>query len=155
MRRKRPPLTVAQILAWAEAHLRRTGKRPTGHSGCLPEAAGEKWSALDQALTNGYRGLPGGVSLVELLNRHWGEILPDDKPPPLTIEQILVWAEAHHQRTGRWPTAQSGEVLEAPKETWKIINAALWEGYRGLPGGDSLSQLLRRYFGATHSSSPN
>jgi hypothetical protein len=100
--------------------------------------------AIDNALTNGYRGLRGGVSLVELLNRHWGDVPRSDKPP-LTVEQIIVWAEAHYQRKGKWPTAASGPVEEAPKETWKRINAALWEGYRSLPGGDSLSRLLHRH----------
>lgn len=141
---ERPPLTVARILAWAAAHVRRTGHRPTGHSGAIPEAPGETWVAIDNALTNGYRGLRGGVSLVELLNRHWGDVPRSDKPP-LTVEQIIAWAEAYRQRTGKWPTAASGPVEEAPEETWKRINAALWEGYRSLPGGDSLSRLLHRH----------
>src|SRR5690348_5065999 len=122
MQNERRRLTVEQILAWAEAYLRRTGKRPNGHSGPIPETAGETWSAIDTALFYGYRGLPGGLSLAEFLNRHWGEKpVNDRKPPlacnrpPLTIEQILAWAEAHHQRTGKWPTAASGEVSEAPQ----------------------------------------
>lgn len=147
----RPQLTLAQILAWAEAHLRRTGERPTGHSGAVAEAPGENWGAIDSALTQGYRGLPAGVSLVELLNRHWGERPRSDKLP-LTIEQIVAWAEAHHQRTGKWPTTSSGVVQDVPEETWKQItwkqiNDALWDGFRGLPGGDSLSRLLRRHRG--------
>jgi hypothetical protein len=160
MQSKPPRLTVVQILAWAAEHLQRTGKRPNGHSGPIPEAAGETWSAVHTALLYGYRGLPGGLSLAEFLNRHWGEKPPDARKPPkarnvppLTIEQILAWAEAHYRRTGKWPTAASGKVPEALKETWKKINAALWEGYRGLPGGDSLSQLLLRHFGETSSSS--
>jgi hypothetical protein len=50
MQSKRPRLTVAQILAWAEAHLQRTGKRPNGPSGLIPETAGETWTAIDNAL---------------------------------------------------------------------------------------------------------
>jgi hypothetical protein len=141
---ERLPLTVVQILVWAAAHLQRSGRRPTGHSGTIPEAPGETWGAIDNALTNGYRGLRGGVSLVELLNRHWGDVPRSDKPP-LTVEQIIAWAEAHHRRTGKWPTAASGPVEEAPEETWKRINAALWEGFRSLAGGDSLSRLLHRH----------
>jgi len=160
VRSKSENLSVSQILAWAEAHLQRTGKRPNGHSGPIPETVDETWSAIDTALLYGYRGLPGGLSLAEFLNRHWGEKPPNARKPPkarnrppLTIEQILAWAEAHHQRTGKWPTAASGEVPESPEETWKIINAALWEGYRGLAGEDSLSQLLRRYFGESSTTS--
>ena len=62
---------------------------------------------------------------------------------PLTEGQILVWADAHHARTGRWPTAGSGPIAEAPGETWSAVNMALYCGYRGLTGGASLARLLR------------
>jgi hypothetical protein len=63
---------------------------------------------------------------------------------PLTEEQVLAWADAYHARTGRWPTAASGPVEGAPGEVWGHINAALYDGQRGLPGGDSLARLLNR-----------
>jgi len=62
--------------------------------------------------------------------------------PSLTIEQILQWADKHHQRTGRWPNAKSGKVTDAPGETWSAINSSLWKGGRSLPGGSSLAKLL-------------
>jgi hypothetical protein len=65
--------------------------------------------------------------------------------PALSILQILNWADAHHARTGRWPTRNSGPVQEAPDETWGGINSALDQGWRGLPGGNSLAQLLNRH----------
>jgi hypothetical protein len=64
---------------------------------------------------------------------------------PLTVEQILAWAEAHHARAGAWPTCKSGPVPEAPGETWANIDNALRHGHRGLPGGDSLARLLNRH----------
>jgi hypothetical protein len=67
--------------------------------------------------------------------------------PPLTVEQVLAWADAHHARTGRWPHAKSGPVEGAPGEAWGNINAALYDGHRGLPGGDSLARLLNRHRG--------
>jgi hypothetical protein len=67
--------------------------------------------------------------------------------PPLTAAQILRWADAHRQRTGRWPTAGSGPVGAGAAETWLAVNSALRCGFRGLPGGDSLSRLLRRAHG--------
>jgi hypothetical protein len=142
-------LTVKKILAWAEAFRQRTGRRLNGHSGAIPEAAEETWAAIDTALVHGYRGLRGGLSLSELLDRHWGEMPRGDKPP-LSVEQILAWAEAYHRRTGQWPTAAFGVVEDAPVETpmpltWRKIDNALREGYRGLPGEDSLSRLLRRH----------
>jgi hypothetical protein len=61
------------------------------------------------------------------------------------VAQILAWARAHHGRTGRWPSAGSGPVREAPGLTWLAVNGALSKGLRGLRGGDSLAQLLVRH----------
>ena len=69
----------------------------------------------------------------------------DQKRAPLTAEQILAWADAHFGRTGRWPSANAGPVAGAPGETWGKIHTALYDGYRGLPGVDSLAKLLRRH----------
>ena len=67
--------------------------------------------------------------------------------PPLTVEQILAWADAHHARTGRWPHAKSGPVEGAPGEAWGNIDSALRHGHRCLPGGDTLARLLNRHRG--------
>jgi hypothetical protein len=56
---------------------------------------------------------------------------------------ILSWADRHRRRWGEWPTARSGPVDVAPRETWSALNAALRLGLRGLPGGDTLAHLLR------------
>jgi hypothetical protein len=64
--------------------------------------------------------------------------------PPLTVKQILDGAKAHHRRTGRWPTAASGPIAEAPGQTWGGIDQALAGGFRGLPGGSSLARLLHQ-----------
>jgi predicted transcriptional regulator len=66
------------------------------------------------------------------------------KRSPLTVPEILAWADAHHQRTGRWPSQTSGPVVGAPGLTWETINKALLLGRHGLPGGDSLARFLRR-----------
>jgi len=63
----------------------------------------------------------------------------------LSVEQILEWAEAHKVRTGMWPSRNAGPVPEAPGETWGGIETALRAGRGGLPGGDTLAQLLRRH----------
>jgi hypothetical protein len=62
--------------------------------------------------------------------------------PTLTVAVILVWADAHHGRIGRWPSCESGPVHGAQGETWGRLDAALREGARGLPGGSSLARLL-------------
>src|SRR6266481_5324182 len=64
-----PPLTHKQILGWADAHHERTGVWPNAECGAIPEAPGETWRAVDQALRVPGRGLPGHSSLAQLLAR--------------------------------------------------------------------------------------
>jgi hypothetical protein len=67
LERKRPPLTVDHILAWADVHHGRTGQGPNPNSGTVRDALGESWYAIDYALRRGYLGLPGDASLSWLL----------------------------------------------------------------------------------------
>jgi hypothetical protein len=67
-----PPLTEEQILAWARAHVTRTGRRPTAACGQVAGVPGESWGGLNQALGRGLRGLPGGSSLARLLRQRKG-----------------------------------------------------------------------------------
>ena len=59
-------LTEAQILKWARAHRKRTGRWPSYKDGRVRGASEENWSALDEALKSGCRGLRGGSSLKKL-----------------------------------------------------------------------------------------
>jgi hypothetical protein len=65
----KPTLTVVQILAWADAHKARVGRWPSAASGPVVGAAGETWAAVNTALAEGLRGLPGCDSLARLLRR--------------------------------------------------------------------------------------
>jgi hypothetical protein len=112
----------------------------------MPEAAGETWAIVHGALVEGNRGLRGGSSLAQLLARRRGVRNPVN-PPRLTVSKILAWAKTHRRRTGRWPAANSGPVVEAPGETWNAINQALWNGVRGLEGKTSLARLLQERLG--------
>ncbi len=136
-----PALTAKQILAWADEHLRRTGRWPSCNSGPIEAAPDESWAVIDSALTVGRRGLPGGSSLVRFLAEHRGHRNRKDLPS-LTLKQILDWADAHFRRTGHWPTPDSGPVEDDPGEHWSAIEAALNVGSRGLSGGISLACLL-------------
>jgi hypothetical protein len=136
-----PDLAIEQILQWADAFHERAGKWPRYDSGPIPEAMGEKWAAVDYALKRGRRGLAGGSSLAKLLGKKrgvWTRVLL----PRLSRQKILAWADAHHRRTGKWPTVSSGEVDDAPGENWIAIESALGHGSRGLRGGASLARLL-------------
>ncbi len=142
--RTRPGLTVEQVLAWADAHREATGEWPVEDSGPLRSAPGETWKAISGALSRGDRGLPAGSSLAQLLAQHRGARNPKDLPR-LTIEQVLAWADAHRAATGRWPSSSSGPVAEGSEETWAVVNMALYNGHRGLPGGSSLARLLAEH----------
>ena len=140
----RPRLTVRQILHWARLHFARTGHWPHRQSGKVDLAPEETWCAIHNALRQGRRGLRPHGSLAKLLAKHCGVRNIGDLPP-LSVEQILNWADSHFQRTGRWPTQDYGPVTGAEGEKWRNISDALRHGLRGLPGGSSLSQLLDQH----------
>jgi hypothetical protein len=147
--RARPPeLSEALILLWCDDFHRRNGRWPKQDSGPVPAALGENWRALDVALRNGHRGLPGGSSLAQLLAKHRGT-RNKKRLPRLTEEVIVALADVHHWWTGEWPTRESGAVLASPVpgETWLRLNQALVNGLRELPGDSSLARLLAKHRG--------
>jgi len=143
---RKPPLTVELILAWADDHHARTGSWPTVYCGEVLAAPNEKWPNIDQCLRVGFRGLSGGDTLCQLLVRERGH-RSATSPPNLTEDQIVSWAVAYRQKTGDWPTQNSGPVDGQLGEVWNHLNTSLLVGQRGLPGGDSLARLLERRFG--------
>jgi hypothetical protein len=84
----------------------------------------------------------------------WAVWLSAEKPEtgpkalPITLAQILAWADAWHAQTGQWPTRESGAVPGAGL-TWGAVNEALKAGWRGLPGGDTLAKFLACQRGAS------
>jgi hypothetical protein len=137
-----PHLTEEMILEWADDYHARTGDWPIRWSGNIPQATdGTTWLAVETALRYGRRGLPGGSSLAQLLAARRG-VRNAKRLPPLREAQILAWARSYYRRHGRWPTHDAGPVYEAPDVTWKAIATSLRDGWRGLPGGVSLSRFL-------------
>lgn len=61
----KPPLTEEQIASWAKDYFEKHGRTPSQLSGKAKE--GLTWSAINSALQNGHRGLPGGKSLCDFL----------------------------------------------------------------------------------------
>ncbi|MCH8252373.1 MAG: hypothetical protein IID36_07985, partial [Planctomycetes bacterium] len=139
-------MTTQRILAWADAHYKRTGRWPTYRSGPVFDVREEDWSAIDGCLVYGGLGLPGGSSLNFLLARHRGFISGKARAK-LSIKVILVWADRHHIRTGEWPTQRSGPIKGVRGESWRKIDVALRVGHRGLGDGSSLAQLLAKHRG--------
>ena len=142
---RKPDLTAAQILGWADALHRRTGRWPRAEMApnVIPGSLGEKWSALNSALNKGSRGLPASGSLPRLLAEHRG-VRNTKGLSRLSEPQILAWADAFHKRAGKWPRRKtSGAIPDASfGDTWLHVDDALTRGLRGLRGGSSLAHLL-------------
>jgi hypothetical protein len=150
-----PPLTVAEILAWADAYRARKGRFPHAFSGAIPEAPlGTNWRQVDNALRYGLRGLAGGASLAQFLAEHRGH-RNIQRLPRLTDARIVRWAVAWKRRTGDWPLIGSGSIPESTAgDTWKAVDIALRQGLRGLRPGRSLPQLLAEQRGAAIRTGP-
>ena len=93
------PLSIGTILAWADAHHAATGDWPRYDSGKVIDAPRENWSNLNHLLRTGGRGLAGGLSLSRILAEHRG-VRDRRRMKPLSIGEILAWADAHHAATG-------------------------------------------------------
>jgi hypothetical protein len=141
-----PAFSEEVVLGWADAYHEREGRWPSHDSGAIQEAPGETWGAVDKAMTKGRRGFDVKTSLAQFLAEHRG-VRNTNNLQELTVEQILAWADAHHERIAAWPIAESGPVLDAPGEKWANIDCALAQGLRGLPGGSSLAKLLAKHRG--------
>jgi hypothetical protein len=139
-RMARPQLSVREILRWADDHKQRTGNWPTEASGMIPQSDNDTWQAVAKALRNGRRGLRRS-SLAQVLAKH-RHVSRYVRRPRLSPEVILKWADAHFERTGKWPRQYSGLILEAPGDTWQRVQTALLKGRRGLPGGETLAYFL-------------
>jgi hypothetical protein len=105
----------------------------------------ETWNGINASLNRGIRGLPDGSSLAKLLAEHRG-VRNIQNLPRLTVKQILAWADSHKAATGDWPRKTSGQVV-GTYDTWLVIDAALRNASRGLPGESSLAKLLAEHRG--------
>lgn len=111
-----PSLSVKQILAWADAYHERTGLWPSNKAEVIPGTPGETWAAVDRGLRHGSRGLRGKSSLAQLILQQRGA-RRKGVAPPLTVTQILAWADSHYERTGQWPQETSGQIPDSGGET--------------------------------------
>jgi hypothetical protein len=144
--------TIEQVLSWADAYRAAHGRWPDHASGRVAASPWHTWRGIDTMLRTGRRGLRVGPSLSGLLweyRKRGGR----QRRPALTLEQILSWADAHHEAHGRWPSGSSGPVAAAPTEKWKSISQMLRTGGRGLPGGSSLDRVLAEHRGVRNQTS--
>ena len=135
-----PDLAVADVLAWADAFLARTGDWPAHDSGPIPEAPGETWLLVAAALALGLRGFPCGGSIPRFLDEHRGRYNPKDQK--FTVNQVLAWADAWYARTGDWPYGLSGDIPGSGGINWNMVDTAFRFGRGMLPSGTSLGRFL-------------
>lgn len=145
----RPALKRGQIIRWACEYHRKTGFWPIADSTPVQSGDDTTWAQVHESLRYGTRGLaPGGDSLAQFLHRHCGLKVHKRRISPLTIQQILEWADTYQRENKRWPQRRSGRVRLAPFAlTWHAIDSALQWGSRELPGGMTLADLLLKYRG--------
>jgi hypothetical protein len=134
------PLTEEKILSWADAELAASGKWPHAVAGDVRDVPGESWPAIDRALRFGFRGLPEGGSIAQLLEKHRGAV-NHLEPRRMTEKKIARWARAFYKTHRRWPTRSAGAIPGTPF-TWCAVSVALGRGLHGLPGGTTLPRVL-------------
>jgi hypothetical protein len=108
----------------------------------VPGGLFTSWNALNQALSVGRFGLPGGSSLAKVVESVKEEHGLSDK---LTLHKVRCWILAHHARAGVWPNVKSGLIgaEDANGMSWVNLDDALSRGLRGLEGGSSLAKVVR------------
>ena len=135
------PVGVDQVLQWADAYFAEHGEWPTCASGRIA-GTNTTWSAINDCLRHGFRGLPDGTSLAKFLAKH-RDVRVGRKPPHLSEKQILAWADAYFAAHGKWPTRRSGPI-PGTRESWSAIASAIHVGGRGFRRSSSLARLLAR-----------
>ncbi len=141
---QRPPLTVEQILKWADRHKAQTGKWPRYHSGKI-DGTDLTWMAVGYSILYAKPNLPHGLTLPLLLQKYRG-VHNRRLQPALTITRILRWADDFRRATGTWPIATSGRI-SGTTDSWNSIDSALRTARRGISRKTSLARLLFRYRG--------
>ena len=68
---------------------------------------------------------------------------PVDSAKLLPDTQRASTARLHRQRTGTWPHADSGPIIDASGETWKAVAMVLHFELRGIRKRTSLARLLK------------
>ena len=146
--RRRSDLTYDIIKEWVKKFYEEHGKYPTRASGSVVYAPKEEpltWQGVSICLMDGFRGLPGGLSLSDFLNKEMG-ILTRKYASRITEADVLEWVEKFYDRYGYYPTSKSQEGVDCPSDygklRWSTVNELLKNGQRGLPGGATLRKFI-------------
>jgi len=137
------PLTIKKILGWLDDHWQARGSWPNDKSGVI-HGTDETWSGVSHALRDGGRGLKVQGRTIGMVLEQYRGVRNTQRLKPLTIEQILSWADRYKASHEEWPTAMSGKI-QGTGESWAGIQSALMQGRRNLPKGMSITRLLVKY----------
>jgi len=119
-RPRKPRLTVALLLQWADAHQARTGQWPKWNTGVVTDAPWpETWSIINFSLGRAERGLPGGITLRKLLVRKRGAVMPGSgRHPDHKRRQVVA-----EFRASGLNCAEIGRRLGVSKQAiWRLLN---------------------------------
>lgn len=130
--------TIEQIKGWVEIYKNRTGKYPGGHSGDIC-GFDTTWKKVDDYFRVGSRGLIGYDSLSDFICKEF------DRQIIHTIEQAKSWIETYYNRTGKYPSKASGNILGVDI-TWRNIDGYFRHKSKGLVGYKSLSDFIKKEF---------
>lgn len=136
---KRKVLTEEMIWEAAQNHNEQTGIWPCiATKGDIENFPVKNWNSVNQSLSVGCNGLPGGSSLAKLLD----ERVPGRAKIIPTEELIIEAIKTYFEQTGKIPLQKTvSPVPGLPGHSWSSLGAALERGSYGLPGGSSLSKI--------------
>ncbi len=141
-RNEKLTLTNKQILQLADKFKEKEGRYPKRDSGTI-EGTSETWSAINQALIKGNRGLKAGSSLAKLLEKE-RKVTNKSNLRQFNENEIWRWIEEFAEENNKWPTVNSGLLNGHNDITWKKISGWLHRGLRGLSKAGSLDSFLRK-----------
>lgn len=127
-------LTIEEIKEWVNIWCRYYGAYPTCSSSNLDWVPGlpkERWSAIDYALKNGTRGLPGGTTLARVVQQ-----VRDDRMQPYKAEEELYrqLLKGQSERSSFGPRPHRYEIDdERFSQLGRVLREKLESERRGQP----------------------
>jgi hypothetical protein len=150
-RLEKPVLILDQILKWADEFREENGEWPKSNSGKI-KGTKETWSAINQSLIKGNRGLLGGSSLAKLLEEN-RNVSNKSNLRQFSETEVRQWIDEFTEIEKEFPTKTSGRIKGEVDLEWNDIDRFFNQGVRGLPKIGSLANFIYLKFGKAHNKS--
>jgi superfamily II DNA or RNA helicase len=140
-------LSSKDIISWAIEHKEKTGEYPNQNSGKIISNPSETWNAINDAMSNGRRGLKK-QSLVVFLEKKLDRI-PKSRigRNDLSTKKIIIWIKNYYEKHKKYPLATSKEVIPNSSGTkWYNVATSLSRGLRGLDKEKTFLEILQENF---------